>query len=58
MTKEEYSKKYKNFWDNPKEIWEKINKLYTKLGSVSFVHSTLSKNIRGLPMSPVSDAIY
>jgi len=57
LHKDNFIKKYSKFLNHPSNFYEQANKLFCELGSISFVHSILSRRIYGLNIEITQSAI-
>lgn len=56
MSKEEYILKYSSYWNDAGDMYEKIQKKMKDFGSISFVQTYFSRQIRNVSLQAIADA--
>ena len=56
MTKQDYIKKYSTYWNDAEEMYEQIQKKMKDFGSISFVQTYFSRQIRNVSLQAIADA--
>ena len=56
MMKQDYIKKYSTYWNDAEDMYNQIQKKMKDFGSISFVQTYFSRQIRNVSLQAIADA--